>query len=78
MALNKQEGTMELKDRLKKARKEAGLTQKDIENNIPNLTYACPFSDICNAVDILPLTTASLPAAWEQPPFRLSSRDSAT
>lgn len=28
---------MELKDRLKKARKNAGLTQKDIEKNIPNL-----------------------------------------
>lgn len=28
---------MELKDRLKKARTEAGLTQKDIEKNIPNL-----------------------------------------
>ncbi len=28
---------MELKDRLKRARKNAGLTQKDIEKNIPNM-----------------------------------------
>lgn len=28
---------MELKDRLKKARKNAGLTQKDVEKNIPNM-----------------------------------------
>ncbi len=28
---------MELKDRLKRARKNAGLTQKDIESNIPNM-----------------------------------------
>lgn len=28
---------MELKDRLKRARKSAGLTQKDIEKNIPNM-----------------------------------------